>query len=218
MLSWLGEALLDPACAACAAPLPFAERSAVCAACALGWHAPRTRETLPGIPELRALWDYAAAPRQLILLAKEQAAGAPAHALWSAARAQHPAALLPPARTLLIPAPSSRRRAQGALAEFLARRCAEHTGHRCCRWLRRKRRRPAQAGLAGAARRANLRDALGLRWGARWELAARRSEFPLRVWLVDDVATTGTTLIECARVLRTAGVQVAGALVLARVA
>lgn len=84
-------------------------------------------------------------------------------------------------------------------------------------WLRRSLHRPAQAGLTGAERRANLRGVLRLTRRARLELAARPELRRRPVWILDDVATTGATLEECARTLRAAGLRVAGGAVLARV-
>ena len=55
----------------------------------------------------------------------------------------------------------------------------------------------AQSDLDAVARRRNLRGAFD---------ASRSAQFPLHVALVDDVMTTGTTVRECARVLRKAGV------------
>lgn len=60
----------------------------------------------------------------------------------------------------------------------------------------------------GAARRANVLGAYVLRPGA--EVAGKR------VLLVDDVVTTGATLSECARVLRTAGAASVSAAALAQ--
>jgi len=55
---------------------------------------------------------------------------------------------------------------------------------------------PSQTGLDAIARRRNLRGAV----------RAQRA-FPPRVWVVDDVVTTGATLEECARALRAAGAR-----------
>jgi ComF family protein len=62
--------------------------------------------------------------------------------------------------------------------------------------LARVRDTPSQTGLDAAARRRNLRGAL----------RARRS-VPPRVWIVDDVITTGATLREAARALLGAGAE-----------
>ena len=55
----------------------------------------------------------------------------------------------------------------------------------------------AQTSLDGQARRANLVGA--------FDLGAAQSVRDLRICLVDDVLTTGTTAMECARTLRLAG-------------
>jgi len=64
--------------------------------------------------------------------------------------------------------------------------------------LHRVRSTQAQSGLDARARRRNLRGAFELDADAR---------LPDHVALLDDVMTTGSTLRECARVLRKAGVQ-----------
>jgi len=64
--------------------------------------------------------------------------------------------------------------------------------------LRRRRNTPAQSGLSRKERRRNLHGAFDWRGGMK----------PGRhVALVDDVMTTGSTLIECARVLKRAGAK-----------
>jgi len=62
--------------------------------------------------------------------------------------------------------------------------------------LERVRDTPSQTGLSAAARRRNVRGAL-----------RARGAVPARVWLVDDVVTTGATLREAARALRRAGAR-----------
>ena len=64
--------------------------------------------------------------------------------------------------------------------------------------LRRIRDTPSQTGLGRRERRRNLRGAFRVRRGHR---------VPERVWLVDDVVTTGSTLSEAAFALRRAGAE-----------
>ena len=64
------------------------------------------------------------------------------------------------------------------------------------RGLRRMRDTPHQTGLGAEQRRRNVRAAFG---------AARA--LPPRIWLVDDVVTTGSTLKESARACRIAGAE-----------
>jgi ComF family protein len=64
--------------------------------------------------------------------------------------------------------------------------------------LHRVRDTESQTGLDRAARRRNVRGAFRAR---------RRFSAPPRVWLVDDVVTTGSTVAESARVLRRAGAR-----------
>lgn len=64
--------------------------------------------------------------------------------------------------------------------------------------LRRVRDTPSQTGLDRHQRRRNVRGAFS---------AGERVRPPARVWLVDDVVTTGSTLSEAARVLRRVGAR-----------
>jgi ComF family protein len=66
-----------------------------------------------------------------------------------------------------------------------------------CDVLMRTRQTTAQTGLDAVQRRRNLRGAFAVREGVA---------LPPHVALFDDVMTTGSTLRECARVLRRAGV------------
>ena len=69
-----------------------------------------------------------------------------------------------------------------------------------------------QAGLGQVARARNLEGAMQVRGGWRGRLHGRP------VWLVDDVVTSGATLLEAARALRVAGAVVVGGICLAATA
>jgi len=107
-----------------------------------------------------------------------------------------------PAPDLVVPVPlhPKRLRVRGfnpaaILARALARRIAADVDPVA---LRRVRDTPSQTGLDAQARRLNLRHAFRVRRGWR---------APPRVWIVDDVVTTGSTLREAAHVLRLAGAE-----------
>jgi predicted amidophosphoribosyltransferase len=99
------------------------------------------------------------------------------------------------------------------------------------RVLRRTRRTPPQSSLAAAARRRNVRRAFALSALGCWPLPVRCLELAGRdaprhvarriagtcLVLVDDVATTGATLEECARTLKEAGAREVRAVTIARV-
>lgn len=74
--------------------------------------------------------------------------------------------------------------------------------------LQRVRDTPSQTGLSRAGRRRNVAGIFAPRAGA--------SELPERVWLVDDVVTTGATLAEAARTLRRQGARLVIGLCIAR--
>lgn len=115
-------------------------------------------------------------------------------ALAAAARAPGP----PPDLVVPVPSHPSRLRARGfnpasELAAAIAARARLRLGVRA---LERVRDTPTQTGQGRAARRRNLRGAFRAGGPA-----------PARIWLVDDVVTTGSTLAEAARALRRAGAR-----------
>lgn len=106
----------------------------------------------------------------------------------------------------LVPVPlaPARRRDRGYDQSALLARAASRTcGVPLRPWLCRARPTASQVGLGRAARAANVRGAFAASPAAG------------SVVLVDDVATTGATLAECARALRAAGAREVRAVVLA---
>jgi len=131
------------------------------------------------------------------------------------------APLLPvaePGLVHLVPVPSSAaavrsrgRDATTAIARSAARRLnAARTGCtlRVVRLLRPVRRLADQSDLTAVERRANLAGA----YAVRPSFLPRRS---VRVIVVDDLVTTGSSLAEATRALTTAGLEVIGAAVIA---
>jgi ComF family protein len=128
----------------------------------------------------------------------DPAASAVLRALVREAAGRAPGAA--PALVVPVPLHVRRLRARGfnpalELARSLAR--AHRLPLDACA-LRRLRDTPSQTGLDRSARRRNVRGAFAARpaWRA-----------PARVWLVDDVVTTGSTLRAAARALRGAGAR-----------
>jgi ComF family protein len=100
----------------------------------------------------------------------------------------------------IIPVPlhSARERDRGFnQATLLAELLARHSGLRLHDALERTRYTTTQTAYDRAERMQNLRDAFRLR--------KKGDVRGLRVLLIDDVLTTGSTLSECARVLKKAG-------------
>ena len=118
------------------------------------------------------------------------------------------------ATPLLVPVPlhKSRRRSRGFnQSELIARAAAQRLSQRlevACGALVRRRDTVSQVGLTREERIANVRDAFRVA-----DVAGVRGR---DVMLVDDVMTTGTTLSECARILKQAGVRRVWAATVAR--
>lgn len=197
---------LDPeaACPCCAEPLPAGAHGLACSAC--------ERER-PAFDRLLAAWRYAPPIdaviqaykfRRLDYLGGHLAAGL-AHAVAPALAGAHEE------RTLIsyVPLHWRRRLARGYdQAREIAYPLARDLALPCRPTLRRRRATSAQSSLDRDERRRNLRDVFrvaGVGRVAGW-----------RVFLVDDVATTGATLDAAARTLKAAGAREVVALVAAR--
>jgi ComF family protein len=108
-----------------------------------------------------------------------------------------------------VPLARARERERGFnQATLLAERVGERVGVRVRPgWLARLRATASQSDLSAAERRANVAGA----FVAAPAVAGRY------VVVIDDVLTTGATLGECARALRSAGARHVGVLAVARV-
>ncbi len=219
----LGEVLLDlvlpRTCEGCATPA-----RGLCPSCAAWLSAPahglvRPTPCPPGLPPVATWSAYGGVTQRLLLAHKERGAlrlTAPLGAVLARAVGALPVADLS-SSVLLCPVPSSRAavRARGHdHALRLAREAARArsvAGHptQAVSLLRPARRVADQSGLSTRERAANLQGAL-VAIGT-----AHPPDRHLPVVIVDDVMTTGATLVEAARALGAHGHRVAGAAVVA---
>jgi ComF family protein len=113
------------------------------------------------------------------------------------------------ADAVIVPVPmhKKRKRERGYdQVAVLATAIGKQTGQLVVDALSKDRETLTQVGLSKSERSLNLIDAFTLRPGA---------PLPDQVILIDDVATTGSTLTECARALRRGGVSSVSAVVIA---
>jgi len=173
---------------------------------------PQCRDSVPDFERAVSFGEYSDALRGLIHLLKYERVTPVAGPLGNML-AQAIAELLPACRAstpLLVPVPlhRSRRRSRGFnQAELIARVAARRLPQSLelsCDVLVRQRDTISQVGLSREERIANVRDA---------DFARVKGRI---VIVVDDVMTTGTTLSECARVLKLAGAQRVWAATVAR--
>ena len=93
-------------------------------------------------------------------------------------------------------------------AALLAEEYSRISGIAVWRGLVKRKPTPAQSSLSNLGRQKNLRNAFACKSGM---------PVPRKILLIDDVITTGSTVAECARVLRRAGAKRVYALSIARV-
>lgn len=205
LLGDLVDLVLPRCCAGCATPAAL-----LCPDCRLLLAGPPLGRTAPdpcppGFPRTVAGGAYDGSLRAALLAHKERGRlglAAPLGALLSRAVAG-----LDAPDAVLVPVPSSRRavRQRGHDHALRLARAAAGPGRPVAPLLRQQRAVVDSSGLSTADRAANLDGALS---------AVRRLD-GRPVVVVDDVLTTGATLVEAARALRAAGALVRGAAVVA---
>lgn len=192
-----------PWCAGCGLPFPHPMgEDAICADCARG---------LRAWDRARAVLRYDKNSRRLVLGLKhaDQTHVAGAFGRWM----QRVGSEVLVGADLLVPVPLhwvrlfQRRYNQAALLANAIRAAGGPPVAADC--LVRRRRTPSQGHLGPLARERNVRNAFSVRRLS--EVAGKR------LVIVDDVMTTGSTVNECARVLKRAGAASVGVLTLARV-
>ncbi|WP_328399969.1 ComF family protein [Streptomyces sp. NBC_00390] len=213
MRGWWSEItglVLPVACGGCGVP-----RTQLCEVCAGALYGGVARRARPvpeprGLPVVHAAAAYGDAVRAVLLAHKERGAlglaGPLGTALAGAVRAAAPEAGRTGGPLLLVPVPSARRavRARGHDAALRIARAAaaelRRTGTPATVLpvLRQRRAVADQSGLTARQRVANLAGALGVRAGGERLLAGGRTV------LVDDLMTTGASLVEAARALSAA--------------
>lgn len=209
MLADLLDLVLPRDCAGCRLP-----GRTLCPACVAAMARPFRHRPDPcpaGLPPLVAAAAYDGAARAALLAHKERGrlglAGPLGAALAGAVRQ-----LDPPPGVVLVPVPSSpaavRERGQDHARRLAAAAARRLPSARSRSLLLPARRVADQSGLSSAQRAANLSGALRVR---------RRLD-GLAVVVVDDVVTTGATLVEATRALRAAGADVVGGAVVAATA
>jgi predicted amidophosphoribosyltransferase len=169
-----------------------------------------TPRTDPGVPVF-ALGRYAGTRRRAIVAAKEQGRTDLLVPLAAALRAGLGRLLawgVVDAPLTVVPAPTrrlaARRRGGDPVTAMAVAACAGRPGVRTVPALRLRPWVRDSVGLSGPARQRNIAGRVRVMAGVTGE-----------VLLVDDIVTTGATAAESVRVLRSAGADVAGVLVVA---
>jgi len=185
------------ACHRCGEPLPVALSPGPCGRCLR--KPPFQQQTV-------SLFTYRGPVREAILNWKLQGREGGVRWLIDTAAARLAGVVTPADLLLPVPMPLSRMRKSGQHhAADLCRMVAAHAG---CRWdwrlLRRIGEQPRQSELSGLARRRNLRKAFAM----DADYLAKQGPVTGRVWVVDDILTTGTTLGCAARALQQVGAPV----------
>ena len=181
-------------CSRCGTPLPDDLAPGPCGKCLLS--PPFQQQTL-------SLFRYRGPVREAILNWKLGGEEAAVRWLVESSAAKLQTLFKPDDLLLPVPMPLSRMRKSGQHhAANLARMMAEAAG---CSWdwrvLTRVGEAERQSALSGVARRKNLRKSFALN-SDHWSEQLKLSPLKGRVWVVDDILTTGATLNYASKALR----------------
>lgn len=208
--------LLAPPCASCGQPLPNPTDGIVCGAC---WRAARTLAPpffVPYVSAAEAAGVYDGALREIVHAFKYGGRTSLARPLASLLLERCGNVLAGADAVVPVPLHPSRERQRGFnQADLLARALPFPRAN----ILERVRATPSQTDLPADKRRVNVREAFAMTRGESHfprSLYKKSVTVPLTPVLVDDVATTGATLSECARVLKEAGASEVRAVTIAR--
>jgi len=197
----LQETRIWPAvtCLRCGVILPEAMAPGPCGRCLR--YPPTQQQT-------HSLYQYHGPVRDAILNWKLAGKGAGARWLLQVATPRLQLLISPEDLLLPIPAPLSRMRSSGQHhTADLCRWLAAFTGaRREWRLLRRIGEQPRQSTLSGAARRKNLRKAFTLCNDYRPLVQSLSAN--ARLWIIDDIFTTGSSVHYAARAASKAGIPV----------
>jgi ComF family protein len=201
--------IAPPLCVACGSSASV--HQPLCRECLLGlrWLSGEQAPAGPGLPVWAAV-SYEGAARALVRALKFRGAVGLVDAMAAQMAANAPPGLLEECSLVPVPLHPSRRRRRGfnqaaELATALSRRCGLPVADCLERTAG-----GARSSQVGRGREERLEALEGL-IRVRPNLAV-----PLRALLVDDVVTTGSTLVACGGALEAAGVREVGAVVYAR--
>lgn len=183
-------------CRCCGAVISESLAPGPCGACLL---------KVPVQQQTHSLFTYAGPVRDAILNWKLQ--GSDGAVRWLIERAMPQIKHLIDSSDLLIPVPMPLSRMRRSGCHHSADLCRWLAEGRGCHWdwqlLRRVGEQPRQSELSGSARRKNLCKAFALAVDYQSRLPGLK-----RIWIVDDILTTGSTLHYAARACRPLKVEV----------